>query len=208
MAEIQLVRIERWPGIGTLLGDQVLVISLEAAANALVKSGFMGPWIKSKIMEHLREGGSFVNKSRVPTDDEPSVVDNGSTLYLKVRSEWRLATDAEVLDHANRAEYASITGKSISKRARATFYLLRYHDGPDLIELYDRLPPQAKVVLDILNEESVEKFSEAGISHLLAKKSERLRTKQDPAKIFAFYRKRLIDEGHLELVEEETDDTD
>jgi len=44
-------------------------------------------------------------------------------------------------------------------------------------------------------------FAAGAIEVVLTENQDELKTKQDPMKIFAFYRHRLVEEGHLEEVE-------
>lgn len=196
------VRIQRWASsTSPIIGPPVIIIPLKQAAENLADSGFMRDWFISKILEHLSNGGSFTNQGKKKQDYEPAIVSNGESLYLTPRSEYRLASEKEVLDYVDHEQFASVTGHAVSRRAQEKGYLLHYHEGPMVIEDYDRLPRQAKTVLDILNETGREDFTEASIELLLTGEKDRLKTKQDPMKIFAFYRRRLIDGGHLEEVE-------
>jgi hypothetical protein len=174
---------------------------MDQIAEGLAKSGFMIPWIVDKIKDHLKSGGVFLNKGQGKGDYEDALVPNGHQVALIVKSEYRLATEKEVLDYVDNAEYASVTGHAISKRAQEKAYALHYHEGPKLIEAYDSLPRQAKVILDLLNDTGRESFTEASIQMILLDGKELLKTKQEPMIIFGFYRKRLIEEGHLEETE-------
>lgn len=202
------VRIQRWPVSGPLVGPAIMMVSLESAADGLYNSGFMKDWVVSKIKEHLQSGGQFVNRGKFTKDYEAAIVPNGKELFVQTKSEYRMALDNEVLDYADHQEYANITGHRISKRAQEKGYILRYHEDLQSIKLYDSLPRQAKILLDILNETGRVNFTEASIeiifnggsSDEISKMMERLKSKQPPFKILAFYKRRLIDEGHLEEV--------
>lgn len=198
------VRCQRWPGpLGPVYGPTVIIHSVDYIAHCLARSGFMEPWIEQKIKEHLLAGGTFQNRGQSKREDEVSIVPNGNVVAMQVKSEYRMATEQEVLDYVDHQEFASITGHKVSRRAQEKGYILHYHEGVDLIEKYDSLPKQAKVLLDLLNETGREKFTEASVEVILTEKSSELRTKQDPMKIWGFYRKRLIDDGHIEEVGEE-----
>jgi hypothetical protein len=192
------VRVQRWPGEYTVVGPPIMVLDLEYVATSLASSGFMLPWIVEQIKAHLLGGGVFMNRSKAPTDDEPALVSNGQYMYVKVRSEYRMATEKEVLDYVDTAQFSDITGHKISRRAQEKAYVLHYHEGVELIKLYDKLPRQAKVILDLLHRTGRENFTEASIEVILTESREELKTKQDPMRIFGFYRRPLIDEGHLE----------
>jgi hypothetical protein len=196
------VRIQRWPGpLGPVVGPALIIRGLDEVAEGLYMSGFMKPWVVEKIKEHLLGGGLFTNKGAAKTEDEAAIVSNGQAISMQVRSEYRMATEKEVLDYVDTAQFASTTGHRVSKHAQEKGYVLHYHEGPALIEAYDSLPRQAKVILDLLNETGRENFTEASIEMVLTEKAELLKTKQEPMKIFGFYRRRLIDDGHLEEVE-------
>jgi hypothetical protein len=198
-----MIRVQRWPGEFAVIGPSLLMLSVDKAAESLANSGFMVPWIIEQIKSHLLSGGLFTNRGRGKViGEEPAIVPNGEALYLRVRSEYRLATELEVLNWVDSTEFSSATGRKISRRAQEKGYTLHYHEDVDLIKAYDHLPRQAKVVLDILNEAGRESFTEASINVLLSEATsiERLGTRQDPMSIFAYYRKRLVDEGHIEEV--------
>ncbi len=193
------VRIQRWGGqYGPLVGPSVIIANIDKVAEGLAMSGFMLPWIVGAIKAHLLSGGTFKNTGTDRSGDEMAIVSNGESLSIHVRSEYRMATEKEILDYVDHEQYANLTGKTVTRRAQETAYVLHYHEGPKLIEAYDNLPRQAKVILDLLNDTGRETFTEASIEVILAEKAGLLKTKQDPIKIFGFYRRRLIDDGHLE----------
>lgn len=198
------VRIQRWPGpMGPVVGPSLIIESLHKVAVGLSKSGFMGPWIVEKIKEHLLSGGVFTNRGQSVHDDELAIVPNGQQLSMQVRSEYRLATEQEVLNYVDTQQFANVTGHAVSRRAQEKGYILHYHEGVQLIEAYDKLPRQARVILDLLNETGRETFTEASIEVILTENKELLKTKQEPIKIFGFYRSRFLSEGHLESTEED-----
>lgn len=196
------VRVQRWPSVhGPLLGPPVIILDLHKAAEALSFSGFMKPFIVEMIKQKLEAGEVFVNRAQVLGDDELPLVPNGHALALHTKSEYRIATQEEVLTYVDSQEYANVTGHAVSKRAQSKVYVLHYHEGAKLIEAYEKLPRQAREVLDILNEASRDSFSEASIEVLLGENVGRLKTRQEPIRIFGFYRRDFIDQGHLEEVE-------
>jgi hypothetical protein len=196
------VRVQRWPCPGgPVIGPALIILDLGYVAEALAISGFMKPWIVEQIKARLKSGGEFVNRGLVPRDNEESLVPNGEALVMQVKSEYRMATEQEVLDYVDTAQFANITGHKVSARAQERGFLLHYHEGAELIAAYDKLPRQAKVILDLLNDTGRENFTEASIEVVLTENQDELKTKQDPMKIFAFYRHRLVEEGHLEEVE-------
>ena len=198
------VRVQRWPGpMGPVVGPALMILDLNYTAEALSISGFMRPWIVEQIKEHLKSGGTFTNRGMTVHDDEEALVSNGQVLGMQVRSEYRMATEQEVLDYVDTAKFANVTGHRVSARAQEKGYILHYHEGVPLIEAYDRLPRQAKVILDLLNDTGRENFTEASIEVILTENQDALKTKQEPMKIFAFYRHRLVEEGHLEGIGEE-----
>lgn len=196
------VRVHRLSSaMGPVFGPPIFMLDLDQTAENLAISGFMRPWICEQIKRHLLEGGTFCNKGMTAHDDEPSIKDNGQVLGMVVRSEYRLASISEVLNYVDTADCATITGHKISARAQEKKFLLHYHEGPRLIELYDRLPRQARTILDLLNETERDNFTAASIEIILTNGIDALKTRQEPSKIFAFYQKRLLDEGHLEEID-------
>ena len=194
------VKVQRWSGLDQLVGPNVFIITIEKAAAALAMSGFMRPWIENQIADQLRLGAVFINHGATMQDDEPAIVPNGRTPYMRPRSEYRMATSTEVLDYVDTARLADLSGHRVSKRSQEKAYVLHYHEGAHLIERYDKLPNQAKIILDLLNDTGRENFTEASIELILTENKEELRTKQEPMKVFAFYRHRFIEEGHLEEI--------
>ena len=196
------VRIQRWPSDGPVVGPALMMVHLDKAAGWLYESNFMRPWIESKIKEHLLLGGAFVNRGRGPKENEAAGPPNGEQISVRVRSEYRVATELEVLNWVDNDSFAA-SGKTVSKRAQEKGYLLNYQQGARLIEAYENLPRQAREILDILNEAGREQFTEASIQVLLEEKPaiERLKTKQAPMLVWGFYRKRMLEEGHLEEID-------
>jgi hypothetical protein len=196
------VRVQRWPSTGPVVGPQLMMAPLDKVAAWLYESNFMRPWLEQQIKSHLLNGGQFVNKGRDVHENEAAGVPNGEQIAVRVRSEYRLATELEVLNFVDTSAYASSAGRAVSKRSQERGYVLHYHEDLSRIKSYDNLPRQARVVLDILNEAGREEFTEASILCLLdePKSIERLKTKQNSGLIFGFYRKRLIEENHLEEV--------
>jgi hypothetical protein len=193
------VRVQRYAStLGPVVGPALIISPLQKVAEALADSGFMRQWVVEQIKQHLLNGGTFTNRGMEVGDYEPAIVSNGQQLHMQVRSEYRMASEAEVLTYVDNQEFANVTGKAVSKRAQERKYILRYHEGPELIQAYDSLPRQARVMLDILSEAGRESFTEASIEMVLTENVERLRTKQETSVLFGFYRKRLVDEGHLE----------
>jgi hypothetical protein len=197
-----MVRVQRWDGpMGPVVGPRIIVLSATRAAEALAISGFARPWIVEKIREHLLSGGTFINKCSSIKDDELAIVPNGESLSMQVRSEYRLATHDELIDYVDLEKLANVTGKKITARSQERKFRLLYHEGPELIDAYYKLPRQARVILDLLNEAARETYTEAGIYLILSEHLEELKTRQDPERIYGFYKKRLTDEGHLVPIE-------
>ncbi len=198
------VRVQRWPGpLGPGGGQSLIILDLNKVSEARARSGFMMPWIIEKVREHLKGGGVFTNRGQTVHDDEEALVPNGQALYMQVRSEYRLATEQEVLDYVDHAQFANITGHRVSARAQEKGYILHYHEGVPLIEAYDKLPRQAKVILDLLNDTGRENFTEASIEVILTEHIDDLKTRQEPMKLWGFYRHRFVDDGHVEEVGED-----
>jgi hypothetical protein len=196
------VRVQRFPGVmGPVVGPSLIIMGLTEVAEALAISGFMRPWIVEQIKEHLRSGGEFTNHGAAVSDDECALVSNGHVLEMQVKSEYRLASESELLNYVDTAQFANVTGHRVSARAQEKSWNLRYHEGSALIEAYDRLPRQARVILDLLNDTGREQFTEASVEVILTEHADELKTRQPPLRIFNFYRHRLVDEGHLEEVE-------
>lgn len=60
---------------------------------------------------------------------------------------------------------------------------------------FSKLPPQAKTVLGWIQDEGP--VSEEKLREIAAQRAEELKTKQDPWRIFQYYRPRLINEDFL-----------
>lgn len=183
------VLINRYADEYTLVGPAKKIMPIDEAAEILAATPWMRLWIAEKVKEALLLGEIFTYSKRVTPGWKGR--EDG------IASQYRQATREEVLNYADTASGGSVNGSSISRRSQEKAYILMYHEGPELIEAYEGLPRQAKVILDILNEAGRETFSEASMTVLLEQEKERLRTKQDPMTVFAFYRARLIEEGHL-----------
>jgi hypothetical protein len=198
------VRIQRWPSDGPVVGPALMVVPLDQAVKGLYESNFMRPWIERQIKEHLLNGETFTNRGRNVSENEAAIVPNGEQVAVRARSEYRMATELEVLNWVDVAQFATASGRTISKRAQEKAYVLHAYEGAKLIALYDNLPRQAKVMIDLLNEAGRDTFTEASIEVILSSQAaiEKLKTTQKPMLIFGFYRKRLIEEGHLEEVED------
>jgi hypothetical protein len=193
------VRCQRWPSpMGPVVGPSLIIADIGKIAESLAVSGFMRPWIVEQIKAHLLSGGEFLNKGQTKDDDEDALVPNGEASIVRPRSEYRLATEGEVLDFVDHVQFANVTGHRVSAKAQERILILRYHEGVALIQAYENLPRQAKVILDILNESGREQLTEASIEVLLVENEERLKTKQPAMRVWGFYRHRFIEEGHLE----------
>lgn len=185
-----------WPDNYSLMGPPVRVFDLDEVADNLAASGFMLPWIAARIREELKSGTVFQNVARMG--------DGWRGRADGVKAEYRLASKDELLNFAETVRHANVTGHAMSRKSQEKAYVLHYLDSTKTREDYEMLPKQAKVVLDILNDSGRENLTEAAIEVLLVEgaNSGTLKTKQDPMKIFAFYRKNLIEGGHLEEVGE------
>ncbi len=184
-----------WPDNYTLIGPPVRVFDLEEVADSLAVSGFMVPWIAAKIREELRGGTVFQNVARI-TESWRGRADG-------VKAEYRMASRDELLNFAETVRAANVTGHAMSRRSQEKGYVLHYLDSNATREHYETLPRQAKVVLDILNDSGRENLTEAAIEVLLVEGKEKLRTKQDAMKIFAYYKKLFVEGGHLEELDQE-----
>src|SRR5690348_14323243 len=101
------VRVQRWSSpMGPVIGPSIIMGSLDHISHCLALSGFMLPWIEGKIKEHLLSGGTFTNRGQTLQEDELSIVANGSVVAMQVRSEYRLATEKEVLDYVDTQQFA------------------------------------------------------------------------------------------------------
>lgn len=191
------VLIRRWPDEYSLIGPPILIKDLEDATDLLALNGWMRGWLAGKIKEALLNGELFAYEKR-------TFGNFGTTWRGRsdgIVAEYRMATEKEVLDFVDTAQFADVTGHAVSKRAPQ--YILHYHEGAKLIEAYDQLPKQAKIILDMLEETGREMFTEASIEVILTDGVARLNTKQPVMKIFGFYRSRMRNEGHLEKIGEE-----
>ena len=184
-SQLTKVKIIRHPGSYTLIGRPIIILSLEDAAKALRISGFMDDWVCEKIKEHLLNGHEFANRDE--TTGTP-------------KSIYSIATEQDVLDYVDSIEYEKTTGHRQSSKAQVTAYRLHHKETPELVAAYDDLPRQAKIILDLLLQAKRDKFTEAAIEMLMVEHVEDLKTRQAPIRIFMFYRRRFIGEGHLEEI--------
>jgi hypothetical protein len=189
---MEKVIVHRYPDKYTLLGSPVRVLELDEACEALASSGFMIDWIREAIRQHLLAGGSFKHFVDLHAIDGSWKGREDGML-----SEYRLATRDESITYVDDRAFHQATGKRITKHAQEETLHLRYLDSDVIRELYEHLPKQARTILDVLNESGKSSFSLAGIEIALSDCKERLKTKQDPMRIFNFYKKRLAEEGHL-----------
>lgn len=187
------VLIRRFPDQHTVIGPPVIIKGIDEASELLAQNAWMRLWVAEKIKQALLSGEIFSYFRRMDVDwrGRPD----------GLVAEYRRASEEEVLNFVDTEQFVTSTGHAISRRAQETGYILHYHEGSVLIEAYDSLPRQAKVILDVLNETGRENFTEASIEVVLSDKADLLKTKQPPMKIFMYYRKRLVDDGHLEEVE-------
>lgn len=192
------VFIQQWPGEHSVIGPPSMIKDLEEVADGLAESGFMKVWISGQIRKALAEGHIFQNIGRV--DQNWRGRDDG------VKSQYQIARRSEVIAVAENQKFTTMSGHAISRRAQEKAYVLHYLDSDTTRELYESLPKQAKMLLDILSESGREEFSEAAVIVLMSEQLERFKTKQDVTSILGFYRRRLINEGHLEEVGEDNDE--
>lgn len=190
------VLIRRWPDEYSLVGPPIIIKDLDDATEILAMNGWMRGWLAGKIKEALLSGELFAYEKRTFGNFGTTWRGRGDGIV----AEYRMATEKEVLDFVDTAQFANVTGHAVSKRAQETQYALHYHEGAALIEAYDQLPKQAKIILDMLEETGRETFTEASIEVILTDGVARLNTKQPVMKIFGFYRARLRNEGHLEEI--------
>jgi hypothetical protein len=81
------------------------------------------------------------------------------------------------------------------KRTRGGDHYSFEFDDPDIT--LDDLPRQAQVVARILKDTGKSEFSADEVRELLEKNKEEIGTKQDPFKIFEFYRSKYMQKGYL-----------
>jgi hypothetical protein len=183
------VLVRRWPDQYALLGSPSVVLDVEEAALSLAKSTWMHSWCAAKIKEALLDGVQF---------DYSRSTDTGMGWRGRpdgIVAEYRLASDEEI-QAALDMVVATSNGSHVSKKAQEKGYELQYQVDSDRTAAYAALPFQAKVVLDILNENG-STFTELRVQALMVEHGARLNTKQEPYKIFAFYRSRFLREEHL-----------
>jgi hypothetical protein len=172
------------------MGPPVLIKDVDEAADLLAQNQWMRPWLAAKIKDALLSGEIFQHERRVLDDD----VDRWKGRSDGIVAEWRMASESEVLDYVDTAHFANVTGKEATRRSQEKAYVLHYKkDEP----LYSDLPRQARVILDLLAAAKRDKFTEASIEVILTEHAEELKTRQPPIRIFTFYRRRFLDEGHL-----------
>ena len=187
------VLVSRWPDQYTVVGQQKIVLSLEEAALALAQSRWMHSWCAAKIKEALLEGVQFDYSKPVNTEIGWRGRPDG------IVAEYRLATDQEIqvaLDMAIVSESGGGTTR-VSSKAQEKSYELHYQPDSDRTAAYAHLPYQAKTVLDLLHEANQPILTELKIQALMVEHGARLNTKQEPYRIFAFYRSRFLREEHL-----------
>ena len=61
------------------------------------------------------------------------------------------------------------------------------------------LPPQARICLELFEEQGVDEVSEADMMRIVDENQDRLRTRQNPWRIFQYYRPRLIQDRFFTL---------
>lgn len=94
------------------------------------------------------------------------------------------------------------SGPRVKRYKRKLAYRVVFsQDSEAHMNIYGRLPPQACALLDILVEAMQAKdepvFTEGELQALIEQKKELLNTKQDPWRIFQYYRGKLISVGFL-----------
>jgi hypothetical protein len=183
------VVVHRWPDSYSLMGSPTLVLDLEEACDQLAQNPWMKNWLAARVREALLAGECFTHEKRI--DEGWRGRPDG------VVGEYRMATEEEILNYVDTTQFANVTGHAATKRAQENRYDLHYHEGAALIRAYENLPRQARVVLDLLAATGRDSFTEASIEVVLTEGEEQLKTKQKPLQIWNFYRKRLVEEGHV-----------
>lgn len=157
-------------------GRQLIVMDMSETVKNLAQSGFMLPWLSRKIQEHLEQGGVFEN-----IDDNTG----------QPRSTYKIATEEELLDLAQRGllfhaqNGASHEDRNGRRRARRGYYRLLKNtmDEYDWDLIYDDLPRQAKVMIDLLVASGRTEFTADAIEQVLKAGGDKLKSK-DPMKSF------------------------
>lgn len=172
------VKIDRFPHDGYgLVGPPTIVDDLSVITEKMVKSGFLLEWLKARVTEALLNGEVFESRSSVSG---------------QLRATYKLATEQEILDFADAQQ---VEGKGfVKKTARAKSV---HYEVTDLD--HSALPRQAQVILEALKASGRDQFTEASVEVVITASDvkEALKTKQDPMKIFGFYRRRLVNDGFI-----------
>lgn len=175
------VKVTRFRDGYSLVGPPVVIFPLEETAKLLRRSGFMDEWIERKISEALAAGHEFVRRSP----------ETGG-----VASVYKMATDDDVLFLADAGMLTDRPARRRSSTEQA--FILRFQTTDDLKAKFANLPRQAQVVLSLLKAAGRDRFSMGAIEVIMTENVESLKTRQDPVRIFAFYKNRFLSEGHLE----------
>jgi hypothetical protein len=89
------------------------------------------------------------------------------------------------------------------KKLSNRMYELVHLTGQDELErdkTLANMPPQAKACLAMLKEFKMDKVSEADFKELILKSGDRLHTRQDPWRIFQYYRGNMIRDRWIRLI--------
>jgi hypothetical protein len=168
------------------MGPPTTIMDVDDAAEALSHSAFMRVWCANKIKECLLAGDTFEHSCRTDVDGSWRGRPDG------VVARYKLANDDEIQSAADHSAVVS-TGHAVSKKALDKGYQLFYMSDADRTAAYSTLPFQAKKVLDLLKEHGGgDTFSELRVHAIMTEHGAVLKTKQDPMKIFAYYRSTFL----------------
>lgn len=183
------VSIKRWPDRYTLVGPPMIMKPIDEAVEALVCSTFMRPFFREIVKQRLLNGEVFSHH------EDPSDGWRGRADGLV--AEYALASMDDEVAHAEMLKHAESVGRTSTRKLAEVEYALNMVNNQEMEQRRVALPKQAKTILRTLINSGRSSFTEAAIGVLLDSAKEELNTVQEPMKIFNFYRKRLVGEGHL-----------
>ncbi len=112
----------------------------------------------------------------------------GATDLQRLENAWRafIAAAKHTVGHVNQKQSGKLANR---KYVRVN---LEGKGGAYRASMTSRLPPQARTCLAIFHSEGTEEVPEARLKELIEKSADSLRTKQNPWRIFQYYRAQLI----------------
>jgi hypothetical protein len=195
MAAEQNVVVRRYADNFTLIGRDLIIMPLDNALEALLRSSFMKEWLKARMTEHLEKGGEFCCRA-----------ETGSPKSL-----YRLATEAEIMELAvqgklDQARCDAGGGAKVPRRSGKVYKFSIPPAGKKREAALSQVKGQGRTILELVAESSATEFTVAALEALLENGRERLKTKPERKllELFRFHMsesyKRL---GLVEVIEPE-----